>query len=87
LNNPRKFRTMRTFSYPGEGLPILLTRGSETEEIAAGGEDRYLLEIEDLADCVRTGRAPRVTLAESRGNVATIVALLDSAREGRPVKL
>jgi D-xylose 1-dehydrogenase (NADP+, D-xylono-1,5-lactone-forming) len=70
-----------------EGLPILLTRGSETEEIVAGGEDRYLLEIEDLADCVRTGRAPRVSLAESRGNVATIVALLESARSGRPVTL
>ena len=70
-----------------EGLPILLTRGGETEEIAAGGEDRYLLEIEDLADCVRTGRTPRVTLAESRGNVATIVALLESARTGRAVKL
>ena len=70
-----------------EGLPILLTRGSDTEEIAAGGPDRYLLEIEDLADCVRTGRAPRVSLAESRGNVAAIVALLRSAREGRPVRL
>jgi len=68
-----------------EGLPILLTHGSETEEIAVGGDDRYLLEIEDLADCVRTGRPPRVTLAESRGNVATIVALLQSAREGRVV--
>ena len=70
-----------------EGLPIVLTRGSATEEIAVGGDDRYLLEIEDLADCVRTGRPPRVSLAESRGNVATIVALLQSAREHRPVRL
>src|SRR5512139_3783749 len=70
-----------------EGLPILLTRGSETEEIAAGGPDRYRLEIDDLADCVRTGRAPRVSLAESRGNVAAIVALLRSAREHRVVRL
>ncbi|HSD65858.1 MAG TPA: Gfo/Idh/MocA family oxidoreductase [Vicinamibacteria bacterium] len=70
-----------------DGQPILLTRGNETEEIAVGGEDRYLLEIEDLADCARTGRAPRVTLAESRGNVAAIVALRQSAREGRPVRL
>lgn len=70
-----------------EGLPILLTRGGETAEIAAGGEDRYLLEIEDLAACARTGRAPRVTLAESRGNVAAIVALLRSAREGRVVRV
>jgi xylose dehydrogenase (NAD/NADP) len=70
-----------------EGQPIVLTRGSAREEIAVGGDDRYLLEIEDLADCVRTGRPPRVGLAESRGNVATIVALLESARLGRAVRL
>jgi len=68
-----------------EGKPIRLVRGDEAEEIVVGGEDRYLLEIEDLGECVRTGRAPRVSLAESRGNVATIVALRESARTGRPV--
>jgi xylose dehydrogenase (NAD/NADP) len=71
-----------------EGLPILLSRGGETEEIAAGGgEDRFLPEIEDLSDSVRSARPPRVSLAESRGNVATIVALLRSAREQRIVRL
>ncbi len=72
---------------PAPDLPILLTRGEETESVAVAECDRYLLEIEDLADAVRTGRPPRVSLAESRGNVATIVALLDSARAGRPVEL
>jgi D-xylose 1-dehydrogenase (NADP+, D-xylono-1,5-lactone-forming) len=67
------------------GQPIRIVRGDETEEILVEGQDRYLLEIEDLAECVRTGRAPRVSLAESRGNVATIVALRESARTGRPV--
>ena len=71
---------------PAPDQPILLTRGDETEAVAVAECDRYLLEIEDLADCVRTGREPRVSLAESRGNVATIVALLESARSGRPVK-
>ncbi len=71
----------------GSRLPILVTRGERTEAIAVAETDRYLLEIEDLAECVRTGREPRVALAESRGNVATIVALLQSAREGRPVRL
>jgi predicted dehydrogenase len=70
-----------------DGQPFELTRGGDTEPILVGGEDRYRLEIEDLADSARTGRAPRVTLAESRGNVATIVALRRSAREGRPVRL
>jgi D-xylose 1-dehydrogenase (NADP+, D-xylono-1,5-lactone-forming) len=70
---------------PSPDLPILLTRGDETDSVAVPECDRYLLEIEDLAEAVATGRPPRVSLAESRGNVATIVALLESARTGRPV--
>jgi D-xylose 1-dehydrogenase (NADP+, D-xylono-1,5-lactone-forming) len=67
--------------------PILLTRGDTTEAVPVEAKDRYLLEIEDLAEAARTGRPSRVTLAESRGNVATIVALLQSARENRPLRL
>jgi xylose dehydrogenase (NAD/NADP) len=72
---------------PGTGEPLRVTRGDEEEKIVVDGEDRYRLEIEDLADAVRRARPPRVSLAESRGNVATLVALLQSAREGRVVRL
>src|SRR6185503_15300925 len=44
----------------------------------------YLGEVEDMADAVQHGRPPAVSLAESRGNVAALVALYRSAREGRP---
>ncbi len=70
---------------PGSDARVLLTRGEKTESLATGGPDRYALEIEDLADAVLDGRAPRVSLAESRGNVAVLTALLRSAREDRPV--
>ena len=72
---------------PDPSQPILLTRGEETVEVAIEPHDRYQLEIEDLAAAIRTGAAPRVTLAESRRGVRTITALLRSAREGRPVRL
>lgn len=72
---------------PGSGEPLRLTRGEREEEVVVDGEDRYRLEIEDLADAALHGRPPRVSLAESRGNVATLVALLESAREGRPIRL
>jgi predicted dehydrogenase len=72
---------------PEQDYPLLVTRDGQTEEITAEGEDRFLLEIEDLAEAVRSGRPPRVSLAFSRGNVAALVALQRSAREGRPVKL
>jgi predicted dehydrogenase len=71
---------------PAKEEPALLRRNEETQPIAVEDRDRYLLEIEDLADAVLDGRPTRVSLAESRGNVAAIAALLQSAREGRPVR-
>ncbi len=47
----------------------------------------YSGEVEDMADAVLLGKAPRISLADSRENVATIVALLQSAKEGRAVRL
>ncbi len=69
---------------PEQDYPLLVTRDGRTEEIAVPGEDRFLLEIEDLAEAVRTKRPPRVSLADSRANVAALAALQRSARERRP---
>lgn len=52
-----------------------------------GPEHLYMGEVDDLYDAIVHGRAPRVSLDDSRKNVAAILALLQSAREGRPVKL
>jgi predicted dehydrogenase len=43
--------------------------------------------VEDLADAVLLGKPPVVSLADSRANVQAILALFESARTGRPVKL
>jgi predicted dehydrogenase len=72
---------------PEQDYPLLVTRDGRAEAISVPGEDRFLLEIEDLAEAVRTGRPPRVSPADSRANVAALVALQRSAREGRPVRL
>ena len=40
-----------------------------------------------MYDAIVHGKPTRVTLADSRVNVATILALLQSAREGTPVTL
>jgi hypothetical protein len=36
---------------------------------------------------VLLGKAPRISLADSRENVATMLALLQSAYEGKPINL
>lgn len=53
--------------------------------IVEGPELLYLGEVEDLADAALNGTPPRISLQDSRANVAVILALLRSAREGRPV--
>jgi D-xylose 1-dehydrogenase (NADP+, D-xylono-1,5-lactone-forming) len=72
---------------PGLEGSIVLTRGDAVEPLAIEGQALYAGEIEDFADAVLNGQPPRVSLAESRGNVAALVALYESARSGRAVRL
>ena len=51
----------------------------------AAVDKRAQLVVGDLADAVLLGRPPRISLADSRANTAALLALLRSAREGRPV--
>lgn len=77
---PRPFR-------PGLDERLYLVRGDEMETLTIPGQELYLGQVEDLADAILLGRSPRVSLEDSRGNVAAIAALLRSAREGRPVSM
>ncbi len=80
LNIPAPFK-------PGVNEKIYLTRGDSTETIHIPGQELYLGEVEDMADAVLLGREPRVSLADSRANVAVIRGLLESARLGHPLSL
>ena len=44
-------------------------------------------EIEDMTDAVVEGKPPRISVDESRANIAAIQALYLSAESGRPVSL
>jgi D-xylose 1-dehydrogenase (NADP+, D-xylono-1,5-lactone-forming) len=79
LNIPFPFK-------PGVNEKIYLTRGDKTETIKVRGRELYIGEVEDMADAILLGMAPRVSLDDSRANVAVITALLESARTGRPVR-
>jgi predicted dehydrogenase len=72
---------------PDVNETILLRRDDETQTIAVPGEELYLGQVENMADAILNGRPPRVTLADSRGDTAALLALLQSAREGRPIRL
>jgi xylose dehydrogenase (NAD/NADP) len=69
----------------GKEAVLQLMQGDKSEIIPTPGADRYQLEVENLSAAILEGQAPRISLAHSRANVATLTALLRSAREGRPV--
>jgi xylose dehydrogenase (NAD/NADP) len=72
---------------PGRKNEICIHRGDEQEIVKITGQELYCGEVEDLADAILLGTPPRVSLADSRANIATILACLESAASGKPVLL
>ena len=72
---------------PGKLEKIALSHHDKTETIAIRGQELYLGEVVDMENAILHGQPPRISLADSRGNVATICALLESARLGQPVSI
>jgi xylose dehydrogenase (NAD/NADP) len=66
---------------------IELQHGSKNEVIKIKGQELYLGEVEDMCDAILLGKAPRISLADSRTNISVILALLESARLGKPVAI
>ncbi|MGE5374962.1 MAG: Gfo/Idh/MocA family protein [Bacteroidota bacterium] len=66
---------------------MYLTRDDKVETIEIKSKMLYLYEVEDMADAILLGHAPRISLEDSRSNVRTILAFLESAETGQPVKL
>lgn len=80
LNIPDPFK-------PGLKNDIYLKRDGKQERIRIKGRELYLGEVEDLCDAIQSGKTPRVTLADSRANIAAILSLAKSADKGKPVDL
>jgi predicted dehydrogenase len=80
LNIPKPFK-------PETDEKIYLTRGEKTETIKIKGQELYIGEVENMADAILLGHEPRISLDDSRANVAVIYALLESGRTGKPVKI
>ncbi len=72
---------------PGAREILFLSRKDKSESIAVRGTEPYVSEVEDMAEAVLLGKPPRVSLSDSRVNVAVIQALFKSAQSGAPVKL
>ncbi|HND50064.1 MAG TPA: Gfo/Idh/MocA family oxidoreductase [Anaerolineales bacterium] len=80
INIPAPFK-------PGRKSEIYITRGETQEKIKISANELYADEVEDMCNAVLNEKTPRVSLLDSRGNIATILAFLQSAAEGKPVQI
>ena len=80
LNIPVPFK-------PGKKEKIYFTHDNKTEKLEIKGRELYIGEVEDMADAILLGQPPRMSLEDSRGNAAAILALLASAQSGKPVAI
>lgn len=80
INIPTPFK-------PGLKSEIYITRGDKLETLKIKGRELYLGEVEDLCDVILKGKPLRIPLADSRGNIAVISKLLESAEKGKSILL
>ena len=66
---------------------IFLQGGGRKKTIYIRGPYLYNGEVEDMADAALLGKPPHISLADTRANIAALVALLESAKTGKPVSL
>ena len=73
---------------PAPRTDLEVRRGADVHTLSVEGSPvHFVREVEDFVGAALEGRSPSVTLADSRGNAATLAALVTAARSGRPVAL
>ena len=72
---------------PGLNEKLFLVRDGKTETVKVKGQELYLGEVEDMADAILLGKSPRISLGDSRANVATLKALLELSACQSPGKI
>ena len=80
LNIPNPFK-------PGRKNEILFIQNEKTQKIKINGGELYSGEVEDMCDAILKNQPSLISLADSRGNIAVILALLKSTKSGKPVSL
>ncbi len=80
LNIPVPFK-------PGKKSELIIVRGDHEERIKISGTELYLGEVEDMCDSILLHKPQRISLGDSRGNIATILGFIRSVIHKMPVHL
>lgn len=68
---------------PGERSSILIEKAGQVSIIQLRSKELYAWEVADMEDAILDGKPPRISLEDSRGNVAAILGLLESAQKNQ----
>ena len=71
----------------GQREQIILASEKGVVKIPVRSPELYLGEVEDMADAIIHNKPPLISLEDSRGNIATILALLESSKTAKPVAI
>ncbi len=77
----------RPFVGPQEGSVTFYPADGPPQPVAVPDQELYLGEVEDMNTAVLDGAPNFITLAESRDHVRTVLALYESAQQGKAVHL
>jgi predicted dehydrogenase len=69
------------------GLRMRGHRDNRTEEISLPQRDHFALEMDHFADCVMSNKTPQTPGEEGLRDMKIMLAIYESAKTGRPVKV
>jgi predicted dehydrogenase len=69
------------------GLRMFLHRNNTTEEVSLPQRDHFALEMEHMSDCVMNNKDPLTAGEEGLKDIRIIVAIYESAKTGKTVKI
>jgi xylose dehydrogenase (NAD/NADP) len=72
---------------PGIQTKLILEKDGRTQTIHVKGEKLYVGEVEDIENAIIYGKPLRISLEDSKANIATIEALYKSAGVDKPINI
>lgn len=80
-------RIPRPFNPGSYSIVYRTDHSNNPQAVEIRGNELYVDEVEDMADAILNGKAPTVSLADSKANARALLALLRSAETGHTVLL
>lgn len=66
-----------------ETSPVIVTRGDDEEVMEMTSTNRFQVQFDEFSECVLTGKKPEFPVEDGIRNMASVLALLESAKQGR----